>query len=163
MRCILSLIVLLIPALASSAPDITRDLKDDHKREIERLVGTWKVVSMVLSGMDRDIVQGEEMELTITEDKMTPKRNGNVEENHAMKYTIDIAKNPKHIDLKPVEAMNGQPELFKAVYQLKEDELVIVMGMEISNPGESKRPAGLDAKGEGNAMVIRMTLKRVKK
>ena len=163
MRCFIALAVLLFPAIAESAPDITKDLKEEKRTESERLIGSWKLVYMHMSGSDGNLADGMRIEMVFSESQITYILKGIPQNNAVAKYTIDAAVRPKRIDIQPPQFKGGPSEWSRAIYELKDDELVIVMRMELSNPGKaSERPAAMDEVGEPDRPIVTLSLKREK-
>jgi uncharacterized protein (TIGR03067 family) len=102
------------------------DAKQDTQKELERLKGTWRVVSMIQNGKVNE--KGPEHSITFDGNNVTIK-----EPNGESKGTckIDPTKDPKQIDLIPDD--NPDKKL-QAIYQLKADELKLCIARDVERP-----------------------------
>jgi uncharacterized protein (TIGR03067 family) len=132
-------------ALAAS-PDAT---KEEVKKELDRLEGTWETVEMIRDGKAREDAKDDTV--TFDGDKMTIKTKTG---EHTGTCKLDPSKKPKSIDITP----NDGPEkgnVHLGIYSLEGDSLKICFVQP-----ENARPTSLDAKaGSGAAFV---SLKRKK-
>jgi uncharacterized protein (TIGR03067 family) len=119
-----------------------QDKKDDGNRDLDRLRGTWKVVSIIQNG--REVPNASDNSISFDAQNVTIK-----EKNGQSKgtCTLDAAKEPKHIDLIPD---NDKGKKVQAIYSLKGDELKLCLAA----PGRD-RPTKFESKpGSRYRLVI---------
>jgi uncharacterized protein (TIGR03067 family) len=129
--------------LAAAAP------KDEAvKKELKKLQGTWKVIRFEAGGKD-ETAKGPK-EIVIKGDELRGLAPN-------VKFRIDPAKKPKTLDL----IDKGDPKrIFPLIYELKDDELKIVIPLVRAGKGEApKRPDSFETKDKPLALI---TAKREK-
>lgn len=135
-------IALGLPALATA----------DDKKELEKLQGTWKLVSYEVAGT---VVDSEEVKQLIPSIVI---KGDTVEFMGGMalkgKAKLDSSKTPKQFDVVVEPAPGVSYVGWGGVYVLDGDTLKYCIG-----PGESNRPKDLSTKG---TPTVLLTLKRAK-
>jgi uncharacterized protein (TIGR03067 family) len=93
----------------------------DAKKELARMEGTWKVVSVVINGQELKEADIKDDRLIIKGDQFTLKGGKQTLEG---KVTIDPSKTPKHLD---AEATGADKKVVKSlgIYQLTKDTLKV--------------------------------------
>jgi uncharacterized protein (TIGR03067 family) len=119
----------------------------DKQKELERLKGTWNVVSMVLNGQDDP--NGTSNSITFNGENVTIKEPSRDSKG---KCALDLSKDPKHIDLTPDD---GSGRTLLGIYALKDDELKLC----IARP-DAERPTQFESKEGSNLRYV--VLKRMK-
>jgi uncharacterized protein (TIGR03067 family) len=129
-------------------------LKDDVKKETEKLQGTWKAVTVEERGQSKD--DNEDHRLVFTGDEFSMKRGDQTVVKG--KFKIDPSKKPKEIDMEVTEALKeelkGKTGL--GIYTLEGDELKLC----VCEPGEPDRPK--EFAGQAGTKHTLVTLKRDK-
>ncbi len=139
---------------------------DAVKQERQQLEGTWLVVSAGSGTKALKELKGAT--LTFSGGKVSLSVGGKRKEGT---FTIDPAKDPKHIDLalEDREGKAGKPEVIRGIYQQEGDEMTVCLGgaMQKKDPQgkvlserPSFRPLALDSRARED---IRMTLRRAER
>jgi len=128
---------------------IAADDKDAAaKKEREKIVGTWKVITMERDGNKIDEDMATQFSVVFdAEGKWTLKIAGN----DLMDGTsaIDPTKKPKEIDFK--YSQDGDEKVLKGIYELDGEKFKVCYG----SPGADKRPSGFEAKaGSGLTLTV---------
>lgn len=126
---LLALLTLVLCVAFVAAQD---DKKDDAKKEMDKLQGTWKTDSIASMGMTVTSAQFGESTLVVKDDKYVFTLSGEKEEGT---LKIDPSKKPKTMDV----VITGGQEKGKTqlgVYELEGDTLKVTVNM----PGETDRP-----------------------
>jgi uncharacterized protein (TIGR03067 family) len=152
--------LLLLPAIAAGvllsaeAPE-----GDAVKKEKEKLVGAWKLVSLEIDGEKLPGEITKTMGAVFTATTVTTKSRG--KDDTPGRYTLDPSKSPKHIDFTdPSE--KGKDAVVPAIYSLEGDTLKVCSPGEYKKGGRAprKRPTKFDA-SEGTGQML-MVFKRTK-
>jgi len=95
--------------------------QDAVKKELAKMQGTWKVVSVIINGQELKEEEIKDDRLVIKDDHFTLKGGKQTLEG---KFTLDPSKTPKHLD---AEATSGDMKGAKSVgiYQLTGDTLKV--------------------------------------
>jgi uncharacterized protein (TIGR03067 family) len=136
-------IPMLVLLLAADAPQ-----DEAVQQEVKKLQGTWKVVSFEVGGMDQTakgpkgiIIRGDEFRGLVPN----------------VRFRIDPTKKPKTLDLIDKD---DSKKIFPLIYELKGDELKIVIPLVQAGKGEKpKRPGSFQTKDKPLALI---TAKREK-
>ncbi len=134
---------------------------DAVRREQEKLIGTWKVVSVEMGGQKFPDQAIQDFRFIFTADTLTRKRGEKAESGSG--YRLDPSKSPKWIDMTGVT--DGKPQSVPAIYALNGDCLTLCFRADYKKPegkpgGVFPRPAKLEA-GKDSGQVL-MVLKREK-
>jgi uncharacterized protein (TIGR03067 family) len=116
------------------------------KAELNKLEGTWKVVSLEVAGKPVLMEKWKEMRLTFQGERMTVM-------GQTMPFKIDPTKKPRHLDL---TITRGEEKInWKCIYSLEGDTLKFLMplapkkGSKVQEPyGSVKRPESFQADGK---------------
>src|SRR5262249_45608483 len=110
------------------------DKKDEGKKDLDLLKGTWKVTSMIVNG--KEDANASDHGITFDGEKVTIK-----EKNGESKGTckIDTAKEPKQIDLTPDDDPDKK---IVGIYSLKDDELKLCLTRGAERPTEFESKEG---------------------
>jgi uncharacterized protein (TIGR03067 family) len=148
----ISVIVVLGLLLAADSPE------DAVKKEKEKLVGTWKVVSVEANGQKVPAEVVKDFQFIFTADSLTRNKGGKLESRSG--YRLDPSKSPKWLDFTGIT--DGKEQSVPALYKLDGDTLTLCFRADYKKkPNEDrKRPEKLDG-GEGSEQVL-MALKREK-
>lgn len=147
-RCLLAILCGTMVVCAGRAP---AGGDEAVKKELQKLAGTWELVSGERNGIATDRFDGSK--LTVNGDSFSVEQDGKQIFKAAMK--VDPGKNPKTVDLKILEG-EEKGETVLGVYALEGDSLKLCFG----KPGVETRPADFITKeGSENMCVV---LKRVK-
>lgn len=140
-RMTMPLLVALL--LAADAPQ-----DEAVQQELKKLQGTWKVISFEVGGMDQT-AKGPK-EILIKDDELQGLAPN-------VKFRVDPAKKPKTLDL--IDKGDAK-KIFPLIYELKGDELRIVIPLVPAGKGEApKRPDSFETKDKPLALI---TAKRAK-
>lgn len=124
--------------------------KDAQKQALEKLQGSWQLVSAEIRGRKVVIDAGTNTDRTVIDgEKVTVMRGGR--ESHSSTIRIDPSKSPGHMDSTHV-VRNGVKTVSEGIYKLEGDTLTICASIS----GE-KRPERF----ESNEKVMLSVLKRV--
>jgi uncharacterized protein (TIGR03067 family) len=155
-RLLTVFVLALLPTGATTAPVPVQ--KDDAKKDLALLTGTWEVTSYMQDGEEQI---GERRKLVITF-----KADGSYEFDNGVKgkiVSIDPAKKPKEVDYvqfdsdgDPIPDKDGKPQLERAIYKLEGDTFT-----DCFNVAGEKRPTEFKSTKENGSTLI--TYKRVKK
>jgi uncharacterized protein (TIGR03067 family) len=118
------------------------------KKDLDKLQGTWTLVSGKSDGEDLPKELVEKLKLVVDKDKFTIKDGENDE---TAVVTLDPSQKPAAIDVKP-----NTGETVKGVYELKDDDLKICW-----SKGGKDRPKGFEPKKDSGEILF--VLKREKK
>lgn len=132
---------------------------DDRKNEMQKLEGTWKIVSIEMAGKKVDPGKGAPEQAVIKDGKATFFTGGKeIPTFKDLKLELDPTKKPKSLDL-----VRGEKESLPCIYEVTADELKVAMPLvpKERKPGEAlPRPESFDLKDKP-FMVL--TAKRDKK
>jgi uncharacterized protein (TIGR03067 family) len=129
------------------------DNKAEIKKDMDKLQGTWDVVSLEVGGQKAPAEALPQFRLTIKGDKMSHKgkQEGDTEETT---FTIDPSKDPKTIDM--TLKKGGQAgQIILGIYSIDGDNLKLCM-----NQPNLQRPKEFVSKEETRVALVIM--KRVK-
>ena len=104
---------------------------DRIKVEANPLLGTWKVVSIIVNGKK---IKPPKLTWTITKTKI------NWSTGNDFLYKLDNTKKPKHLDFRSPE---NPKQLTQAIYSLDEGKLKVSIGLE-KRPKDFKSKKGLE-------------------
>jgi uncharacterized protein (TIGR03067 family) len=132
-------------------PDDDKKVSAEAKKELEQLAGNWEYKSFLFNGKKIDF------------GAIWTFKDGNVDESiggnsrRSGPVTVDPAKTPKEIDLNFNKGPDGGAAkgLFKGIYELKDNTLIICIG------SDQVRPTELESK-EGSKAIL-MVFERKKK
>src|SRR5262245_8845603 len=150
------LVILVVGLLLGGGPP------DEVKKEKEKLIGAWKVVSLESDGKKVPAQALKDLRYIFTADSLTRKKGEKAESGAG--YKLDPSKSPKWIDMTGVT--DGKEQSIPALYKLDGDTLTLCFRSDYKKkdgkPNEvQKRPEKLDG-GEGSEQVL-MVLKREKR
>ena len=133
---------------------------DSVKKEKEKLVGKWDVVSHEMDGQKLPKEITKTMGATFTATMLTTKLGGKDETPSS--YTLDPSKDPKHLDIISNATEKGKEDIVPAIYVLDGDTLEVCFPAEFKGGKKAprKRPAKFDG-SEGTGQAV-MSFKRVK-
>jgi uncharacterized protein (TIGR03067 family) len=134
---------------------LAADAKDDKKKELDKLQGTWTATTVEYNG---EKVLGDsikELKVVVEGDKLTVKG----EDEEVKKYgkatlAIDPSTTPKILDIS-ITSGDEKGTTFLAIYELDKDEWKLAL-----KPFAKERPAKPDGKGDGEVLIV---FKREKK
>jgi len=141
----------------SAAPAPVPADKDEAKAELERLAGTWKVVSIKKEGVELIADQDDPPELVITF-----KKDGSFEwakkgGDPGMISNIDPSKKPKEVDY-VFSAGDNKGKTQKAIYKLDGDTFSDCF----TEVGEKERPTEFKStKTNGYTVIVYKRMKKV--
>jgi len=151
MRVLLVSILGLFACLATSA---TSKPDDPVAAEYKALVGNYKVEKVLLGG--KDITEHlKEMKFEIRDGGKYTAQVGELKDDAT--FTVDPAKKPKEMTVKPNEGPN-KGQTVKAIYKLDGDTLTLCYDHEA---GKGNRPAKFESQPDTTVLLI--TYKREKK
>jgi uncharacterized protein (TIGR03067 family) len=134
----------LLAALLLIAADTAKD--DGAKKEMDKLQGTWKLVSGEFSGKPLAGGDLEGAEFTIKGDKYTFKQ-GEMTEEGTIK--VDPSKKPPTVDLAITSGGDkGKAQL--GIYKLEGDKFTVCF----SKAGATERPAALSTKEDSDQLLF---------
>lgn len=125
---------------------LAADSKDDIKKELDPLQGTWVAVSLERDGKALPEDQLKILTRTVKGDQYVITRSGETVGKGSFK--VDPTKKPKTIDITRDEAKDG---VILGIYELDGDKYKICY----SAPGSKERPKEFAAKeGSGNTLAV---------
>jgi uncharacterized protein (TIGR03067 family) len=121
------------------------DDKKADKKDGDPLTGTWKVVSLVADGQERDQAKGT---FFIYQDGKVTRKGPRGEQKST--YKLDASKKPATIDM---TAQGGQRDgmTSKGIFELKGDELKLCIAF---MPDAERPKAFASEAGSGNILVV---------
>lgn len=127
--------------------------KDDAKKDLEPLQGTWSVVKIVQDGKELPGEAVEGLTLVVKGNSRVLKQDG--EEKSKATFKVDPTKKPKAID---IEVSDGPlaGRTIRGVYEVKDDTLRVCLAI-----GDDERPDGFEAK-EGSGRQLQEFKKQKK-
>jgi len=120
---------------------------DASKADLEKLQGTWQVVSMEIAGTKASGDDVKKLTIVFKGNEAIPQEDGKSDDNDKAVITLDASKTPKNIDFKEKEGTKH------GIYVLEGDTMKFCVKVE----GEG-RPKDFAA-GEGSGCVL-MVLKK---
>jgi uncharacterized protein (TIGR03067 family) len=148
MMLVLTLVLSVGPGFPTNA------LNDDTvQKELQKLQGTWTVVSAQADGQKQSEESLKGAKLTVSGDKYTVTRDGRVVERGTLR--IDPAQRPKTIDATPAEG-EYKGKTFHGIYEVNGDT-----ARDCFAPPGQERPKEFTSKA-GSGVVVR-TYKRSKR
>lgn len=139
--------------LAVASLFLAPDQGDETKKELEKLKGTWKFVSIEVDGMKLPDDATADTQLVLDGDKFTLIESGTASKGT---FTVDVTKKPKTIDAVFIEG----PEKGKkclGIYELEGDTYKVCIGM----PGVKDRPKEFATKKDsGHVLEVLMRVKK---
>jgi uncharacterized protein (TIGR03067 family) len=151
-RAVGLILVLAIPL------SLTADEKDDVKKELKTLEGTWKAVSMEAGGKELPKDNLPQFTFIVGPDGKSTARTAQGEERATI--TVDPKKTPRTIDNRHESgAAKGQKQY--GIYMLEGDRWTVCM----TRPGaaESDRPKDFNTKGTANVVFVFERVKEKKR
>jgi uncharacterized protein (TIGR03067 family) len=133
-------------------------LRADEKEELQKLQGTWEMVSVVDRGKEvpADKIKGAKLIVTEAKAKLVPPASAPAPAKEiSLAVKVDPSKTPKAIDLTPTEGPE-KDQTARAIYQLDGDTLKLGM----PDGPKADRPTAFEPKDGGRILV--MTFKRAK-
>jgi uncharacterized protein (TIGR03067 family) len=127
------------------------DPKEEAKKELEKLKGTWQITAAEREGQKTDDLN--KSKLVVTGDTFTVEENG--KELFKGSVKLDPSKKPKTIDWMIMDG-DGKGKTALGIYTLDGDNLQLCWGQ----PGK-ERPSGFTAKAGTRDLLV--VLKREKK
>lgn len=127
---------------------IAADAKEDAKKELEKLKGTWVVTSAERDGKQTDRLNGDKMTIA-GEGFVVTSKDGK----ELVKATIklDPSKKPKTIDLTLTEG-SDKDKVVLGIYALDGDKMKICL----NEPGNTTRPTEFASKEGTRLMVVEL-------
>jgi uncharacterized protein (TIGR03067 family) len=128
------------------------DPKEDAKKDLEKMQGTWKVEKLVRDGTEAPAEMRAKMNVVIAKNKMTVQTEGRPGEE--AEITLDPSTKPAQFDFTP-----GNPNdknLRKGLYKFDGDTLYLCW-----TRGGGERPKAFESKPQ--SMVVVFELKKEKK
>jgi uncharacterized protein (TIGR03067 family) len=127
----------------------------DEKADLEKLQGTWTVVSLTEEGKAVPAAEIAELMITIEKDEYT----ATVKDKAVAKYRfkIDPSKKPATIDFTPLLGKEKEKIIEQAIYVFEKDQLKIC----IDETGKT-RPTVFEGKGTETCSVIVLKKKDAK-
>jgi uncharacterized protein (TIGR03067 family) len=149
------LLILVAGLLLAAAP------AEEARKEREKLVGTWLVVSVEVNGQKAPAGAVKDFRFIFTADSLTRKRGDKAESGAG--YKLDPSKSPKWLDM--TGTTDGKEHAVPTIYKLDGDTLTLCFRSDYKKkdgkPNEAqKRPEKFDG-GAGSKQVL-MVLKREK-
>jgi uncharacterized protein (TIGR03067 family) len=140
-RCIAMVLVAVLLVAAAPVPR-----EDEAKKEVEKLQGTWKVVSIEEGGK----VASEKGNRTVTFDKDTLTLSQDGEAVLKGTFKLDPSKKPKAIDVTITQGKGADKgKVLQGIYELDKDSLKWCT----SDPGGKERPGEFSTK-VGSKIVL---------
>ena len=129
------------------------DPKDDAKKDLEKMQGTWKVEKLVRDGTDLPAEIRDKMSIVIEKNKMTVKTPDRAE---VAEITLDPSAKPAHLDFTPTadNANGNKPR--HGLYKFDGDTLYLCWTREGGD-----RPKEFESKPQ--SMIVVFELKKEKK
>lgn len=127
---------------------------NEKANDLDRLQGTWRVVSLVEKGKAASKQDADAIEIIIDKDTFTTKEKGVVGAKYQIK--LDPAKMPKHIDFKHLigESKGG---VEPGIYRFEKDQIRMVL-----NEDRKGRPTVFEGKETAAYSVILLEKKPAK-
>jgi uncharacterized protein (TIGR03067 family) len=123
--------------------------KDNPRKELDLLQGTWKAVTIEENGRAVPDEASKDFRLILSGDRALIRRRVNDQvEAAAYRARLDPSTEPRSIDLEPVNA-TAPDGTVRGVYQLDKDVLKLRLG----KPGH-KRPPGFALKSDKDTTVL---------
>jgi uncharacterized protein (TIGR03067 family) len=129
-------------------PDDKKPDSEASRKDLDKLQGTWTLVSAKADGADLPKELAAKLKLVIDKDKFSIKNDDSEE---SATVTLDPGQKPPTIDIKP-----AKEDAVKGIYELKDDELKLCWAK-----AGKERPKGFESK-EGSGEIL-FVLKREKK
>jgi uncharacterized protein (TIGR03067 family) len=141
MSRLLAIVVLILPVAA-----LVADEKEDGKKELKRLTGTWKGVSAVIDGKELSKEEAEAMRLVVKGESYTfDNGKDKIEGTHQ----VDPSVEPKTIDAVRKSGPDKGKTLL-GIYELTDDTFRVCFA-----PVGKKRPGKFESKsGSGNRLLV---------
>jgi uncharacterized protein (TIGR03067 family) len=128
------------------------DPKEDAKKDLEKMQGTWKVQKLVNNGTEAPAEVVAKMSVVIEKNKMTVQSEGRPGE--VAEVTLDPSQKPAHYDFTPTNPNDNKPR--QGLYKFDGDKLYLCW-----TRGGGGRPKDLESKPE--SMIVVFELKKEKK
>jgi uncharacterized protein (TIGR03067 family) len=123
--------------------------------DLERLQGTWRVVTLIEQGKEVPKKETDLLEIVIDKDTYTALEKGVPEAKYTIK--LDASKTPKHIDFKIAGGKN-KGEVEAGIYRFEDDKVRMV----VNEDPKGGRPTAFDGKDAANYSVILLEKKPAK-
>jgi uncharacterized protein (TIGR03067 family) len=121
------------------------DSKDDAKKDLDQMQGTWRRTSAQMNGQSLPEEALKNTTLTIKGDEYTLEEKGG--ETRKGTFKLDPSKSPKQIDLMPAEGPNKGKTL-PGIYELDGDTLRYCINLQ----GKDRPTEFASKQGSGNAL-----------
>lgn len=122
--------------------------KDEKKQALEKLQGTWSIVSSEIRGTKMAIDPTNDDRTVIDGDKVTVTRGGAVSSTTTIR--IDPSKSPKQIDISSVEP-DDKTTVAPGIYKQEGDKLTICIAI----TGGGARPERFEATEKTMLIVLK--------
>lgn len=133
---------------------LAADAKDDAKKELKAMEGTWQVTSMENDGQKTPEEEAKQFKVILKGNEYTLKQLDNTVNQGTFK--IDPSKKPKTIDIMPKEGDNTGATM-KGIYELKGDTQKACWG----SP-DKDRPTKFSSEG-GYTLIVYKKIKKEEK
>jgi uncharacterized protein (TIGR03067 family) len=127
------------------------DAKDEAvKKGLEKLQGTWTLVSIEEDGKKQPFPEGGKMQVVFKDNKMTARTTvGDKTDSKEATYSIDPSKKPAHLDITPTDGP-GKGKVVPHIYVIEKDELKLCGATE----GSQERPKDFATKKGEKAVLL---------